>query len=108
MPSDRENDILYQIVSEAEAPKRSSQSASDGLIGPHTTVAEAIQRFPRCAAVFKRYGLNCPSCANSQVETVESVSGSLQAPLRELLQELNIAARAVQPNAARLPFTKAR
>ncbi len=107
MPSDRENDILYQIVG-AEPPKRPTRPAADGLIGPNTTVAEAIQRFPACAAVFKRYGLNCPACANSQIETVASVSASLQAPLRELLQELNIAARAVQPNAARLPFKKAR
>lgn len=108
MPSDRESDILYQIVGEGSSPECPPRRASDGLICPNTTVAEAIRRFPGAAAVFKRYGLNCPACANSQVETVESVSVSLQAPLRELLRELNIAARAVQPNAARLPFTKAR
>ena len=88
----------------SETTKKNFERGETAQIRADSRVAEAIRRHPRCAAVFKRYGLNCHACVNSQVETVRSVCLSLGAPLEELLRELNIAAGAAEPNAARIDF----
>ncbi len=105
MASDRPTDVLYQICS--EHPRAGDRDAPcpadrDGIEGP-STVSHVLWRYPACATVLNRHGLNCCACVNSGASTVESIARILDVTLPELLTELRIAARIAAPNAARLP-----
>ena len=106
MASDRSADVLYQICNErprSEDDEDGCRDARGEIIEGAWTISQLLCRYPRCAAVLTRHGLNCCACVNSGASTIESIARLLEMTPPELLTELRIAARVAAPNTARLP-----
>jgi hypothetical protein len=72
-------------------------------ISADRTVSDVLLVCPDCVHVFRRLGLNCCACANSEQDTVAAIARFLGVPVNELVRELNIAAGRRLSNTARLP-----
>ena len=104
MSSARSADTLYQICTERPRSEDDEDGCRDGIEG-FWTISRLLRRYPRCAAVLTRHGLNCCACVNSGASTIESIARLVDLTPPELLTELRIAARITTSNTARLPNT---
>ena len=59
-----------------------------------TTVEEAIKKSREAARVLKKYNLDCAGCKGAKEDTIEKVAVNNGLDLKELLKELNAAAKA--------------
>ena len=106
MSSDRSADVLYQICTERPRSEDDEGGCREGggdSIAGVWTISRLLRRYPRCAAVLTRHGLNCCACVNSGASTIDSIARLLELTPPELLTELRIAARIGASNTACLP-----
>lgn len=70
-------------------------AAKKELITKDTALGEIVEKYPKAAEVFMKYGLHCIGCHVSEYETVEqgaAMHGITGAKFKKMMKELNGAA----------------
>lgn len=75
-----------------------------GPVSAEMLIQEVLLRFPATRAIFRQYELPCSLCLASGYENLLQLSIMLHVELATLLADLNAAAAAESPLAARLPY----
>lgn len=60
-----------------------------GVYTADTLISDVLRDSPETTAVFARFGLGCPSCLASGLETVSAVASMHDVAVDELLAALN-------------------